>query len=153
MRVLWPLLIVALVVSACGAPAPPPAAPTPTRKVVEELPPLTEASASNFARLTLKCVQKKYPNQPGLILKAAEDVLPPEKAHPAFYGCYDWHSSVHGHWLLARMLRLFPALPEGAQIKKALNENLSAKNLTTEAAYSIATTPRRSSAPTAGRGR
>jgi hypothetical protein len=80
-------------------------------------------------------VQKKYPNQPGLILNAPEDVVAPEKAHPAFYGCYDWHSSVHGHWMLARLLRLFPALPEGATIKKALNKNLSAKNLAIEAAY------------------
>lgn len=96
---------------------------------------MTEASASNFAQLTLKCVQKKYPNQPGLILNGPADVLPPEKAHPAFYGCYDWHSSVHGHWMLARLLRLFPSLPEAPQIKKALNENLSAKNLEAEAAY------------------
>lgn len=131
---LWPAL--ALLV-ACGSPpsstpAPPPA---PVRKPVPELPALTEASASNFAQLTLKCVQKKYPNQPGLILNAPQDVLPPEKAHPAFYGCYDWHSSVHGHWMLARLLRLFPSLPEAAQIKKALNDNLSAKNLAVEAAY------------------
>ena len=99
------------------------------RKVIPELPALTEASASNFAQLTLKCVQKKYPNQPGLILNAPEDVLPPEKAHPAFYGCYDWHSSVHGHWMLARLLRLFPSLPEaradqeGAQRKPVGEEH------------------------------
>jgi hypothetical protein len=105
------------------------------RKPVEELPPLTEASASNFAQLALKCVQKVYPNQPQLILGKAEDVLPPQKAHPAFYGCYDWHSSVHGHWMLARVLRLFPSLPEAPQIKKALTENLSAANIAVESAY------------------
>lgn len=128
------LLVASLGVAACSptpAPAPAPAA----RKPVPELPPLTEASASNFAQLTLKCVQKTYPNQPGLILNAPEDVKAPEKAHPAFYGCYDWHSSVHGHWMLARLLRLFPALPEAAQIKKALGKNLSAKNIEIEAAY------------------
>ena len=125
-------------VCACNAPAPPaapPATPAPVRKTIPELPPLTAETASNFAQLTWKCVQKKYPNQPGLILNAPEDVLPPEKAHPSFYGCYDWHSSVHGHWMLARLLRLFPSLPEAPQIKKALNENLSAKNLEIEAAY------------------
>ena len=63
------------------------------------------------------------------------DVLSPEKAHPAFYGCYDWHSSVHGHWMLARLLRLFPDLPEAPQIKKALNANLTAENIEIEAAY------------------
>jgi len=130
--------VVLVAVSACNSPAPPagaPAAPAPVRKAIPELPPLTVESASNFAQLTLKCVQKKYPNQPGLILNAPEDVLAPEKAHPSFYGCYDWHSSVHGHWMLARLLRLFPSLPEAPQIKKALNENLSAKNLEVEAAY------------------
>jgi len=128
---------VATTVAACSPAPAVPQAPAPVRKVVEKLPPLTEASASNFAQLTLKCVQKKYPNQPGLILNAPEDVVAPEKAHPSFYGCYDWHSSVHGHWMLARLFRLFPSLPEGAQIKKALNQNLSAKNLAIEAAYFV----------------
>ncbi len=100
-----------------------------------ELAQLTEASASNFAQLALKCVQKTYPNQPQLILGKPEDVMPPEQAHPSFYGCYDWHSSVHGHWMLARVLRMFPNLPEAPQIKKALTANLSAKNIAVEAAY------------------
>jgi hypothetical protein len=110
-------------------------APAPVRKQVPELPALSEASASNFAQIALKCVQKTYPNQPGLILNSPADVLAPERAHPAFYGCYDWHSSVHGHWMLARVLRMFPALPEARQITKALGENLSAKNIAIEAAY------------------
>ncbi|MFM8536019.1 MAG: DUF2891 domain-containing protein [Acidimicrobiia bacterium] len=116
------------------APAPTPAS-EPARKPVPELTSLTEASASNFAQLALKCVQKIYPNQPQLILGKAADVLSPEKAHPAFYGCYDWHSSVHGHWMLARVLRMFPSLAEAPQIKNALTENLSAKNIAVEAAY------------------
>ncbi len=110
-----------------------PAAPAP--KPAEELPALTPESASNFAQLTLKCVQKEYPNSPGYILNAAADVQVPATVHPSFYGCYDWHSSVHGHWMLARLLRLFPALPEAAQIRKALGENLTAGNVKTEAAY------------------
>jgi len=131
---LWLLSAIALL-AACGSPASTPQPAAPVRTPVLELPALTEASASNFAQLTLKCVQKTYPNQPGLILDQPSDVLPPEKAHPAFYGCYDWHSSVHGHWMLARLLRLFPSLPEAAQIKKALDANLSAKNIAIEAAY------------------
>jgi Protein of unknown function (DUF2891) len=115
------------------SPAAPPAAPAP--KPVEALAPLTEASASNFAQITLKCVQKQYPNSPGYVLNTAADVVAPEKAHPSFFGCYDWHSSVHGHWMLARLLRLFPALPEVTQIKKALGGNLSAANVKIEAAY------------------
>src|SRR5262245_24257110 len=77
-----------------------------------QLPPLTIESASNFARITLACVRKEYPNSPGYVLNAAVDVQVPSTVHPAFYGCYDWHSSVHGHWMLARLIRLFPALPE-----------------------------------------
>ena len=135
-RLLW-VCLVAFALNTCGpaTPTEKETPPAPVRQPVPELPPLTAASASNFAQLTLKCVQKKYPNQPALILKAPEDVLPPEKAHPAFYGCYDWHSAVHGHWMLARLLRLFPALPEASQIKKALTENLSPKNISVEAAY------------------
>ena len=135
-RLLW-VCLVAFALNTCGpaTPTEKETPPAPGRQPVPELPPLTAASASNFAQLTLKCVQKKYPNQPALILKAPEDVLPPEKAHPAFYGCYDWHSAVHGHWMLARLLRLFPALPESSQIKKALTENLSPKNISVEAAY------------------
>ncbi|HEX8031240.1 MAG TPA: DUF2891 domain-containing protein [Vicinamibacterales bacterium] len=129
-------ILIAVLVSGCSSPKETPAASSPpAAPPVPELPALTAASASNFAQLTLKCVQKKYPNQPGLILNGPADVMAPEKAHPAFYGCYDWHSSVHGHWMLARLLRLFPSLPEAPQIKKALSENLSAKNLETEAAY------------------
>ena len=104
-------------------------------KPVPELPALTQESASNFARITLKCVQKEYPNQPGLILNAAEDVQVPSRVHPAFYGCYDWHSSVHGHWMLARLIRMFPALPEKDQIVSALDANLTAANILVEAAY------------------
>jgi hypothetical protein len=65
----------------------------------------------------------------------ASEVLTPRVLHPAFYGCLDWHSSVHGHWMLARLLRLFPDLPEAGRIRTALNENLSAKNIRVEVAY------------------
>lgn len=137
MRTLWLLPALAILAS-CGSPpatTPPESTSPPVRKPVPPLPELTAASASNFAQLTLKCVQKTYPNQPGLILDKPADVMSPEQAHPAFYGCYDWHSSVHGHWMLARVLRMFPSLPEAPQIKKALNRNLSARNIAVEAAY------------------
>jgi hypothetical protein len=109
--------------------------PAPRAAAVPDLPVLTIESASNFARITLRCVQKEYPNQPQLVLSQAADVKPPSVVHPAFYGCYDWHSSVHGHWMLARLIRLFPTLPEKDQIVRALDANLTAENLRTEAAY------------------
>ncbi|MGE0359849.1 MAG: DUF2891 domain-containing protein [Vicinamibacterales bacterium] len=128
MRKAFVLTLCVVVLAACRMAPPVPSAPP-------ELPPLTAESASNFARITLRCVAKAYPSQPGYVLNAAEDVLLPDVVHPAFYGCYDWHSSVHGHWMLARLLRLFPSLPEAPAIVEALDRNLTAANLAVEAAY------------------
>jgi hypothetical protein len=96
---------------------------------------LTQEQASAFARLALKGLQKEYPNKPGDVLRTDADVKSPRALHPAFYGCFDWHSSVHGHWMLVRLLRQIPDLPEKKQIREVLGENLTAKNLQTEAAY------------------
>jgi DUF2891 family protein len=126
----WPLVLVLCMAGGavgCTRTAPPPAP--------RDLPALTAESAANFARITLACVAKEYPNSPGYVLNSADDVQAPTRVHPAFYGCYDWHSSVHGHWMLARLIRLFPALPERDAIIKALDANLTADNIRTEAAY------------------
>jgi hypothetical protein len=96
---------------------------------------LTQKQASAFARLALKGIQKEYPNKPGDVLNSAADVKGPRSMHPAFYGCFDWHSSVHGHWMLVRLLRLFPELPEKQQIRAVLREHLTAKNVQAEADY------------------
>jgi hypothetical protein len=96
---------------------------------------LTQAQASRLAQLPLKCVRKEYPNKLDHVMNAAGEVQSPRALHPAFYGCFDWHSSVHGHWMLVRLLKTFPQLPEAREIRAALNENLSRANLQTEAAY------------------
>ena len=96
---------------------------------------LTRAEASHFASLALKCVTKEYPNKLDHTMNDASEVQTPRALHPAFYGCLDWHSSVHGHWMLARLLRMFPDLPEAVRIRTALNENLSHRNIQTEVAY------------------
>jgi hypothetical protein len=96
---------------------------------------LTRAEASHFASLALKCVAREYPNKLDHTMNDASEVQSPRTLHPAFYGCLDWHSSVHGHWMLARLLRLFPNLPETSQIRAALDDNLSAKNIQVEVAY------------------
>ena len=96
---------------------------------------LTLLQASAFARLALKSMQKEYPNKPGEVLNSAADVMGPRAMHPAFYGCFDWHSAVHGHWMLVRLLRLFPELPEKQQVRAVLAEHLTAKNLEAEADY------------------
>ncbi len=96
---------------------------------------LNESQASHFASLALKCISKEYPNKPEHVLNEQHDVMSPKTLHPAFYGCYDWHSSVHGHWMLVRLLRLFPNLPEAMQIRSAVGTNLRSENILAEAAY------------------
>ena len=98
-------------------------------------PSLTKSQASHFAQLALKCITKEYPNKLDHTINDGKDVKNPRTLHPSFYGCFDWHSSVHGHWMLVRLLRLFPDLPESAQIRAALNANLSAENIAAEVAY------------------
>ena len=96
---------------------------------------LTQAEGSHFAQLALKCVNKEFPNKPEHVINDQDDMKSPRAMHPAFYGCYDWHSSVHGHWMLVRLLRLFLELPEAGQIRNALNSNLAAENIKAEVAY------------------
>jgi len=96
---------------------------------------LDEARASSFAKLALRCIQKEYPNKLDHVMNDAGEVRTPRALHPSFYGCFDWHSSVHGHWMLVRLLRLFPNLPEAASIRASLRSNLSAEAVAGEVAY------------------
>ena len=92
-------------------------------------------AAERFANLALACVHKEYPNKISHSMNSDADVAPPRKLTPAFYGCYDWHSSVHGHWLLARLSRSFPDAPFTAKAREALKESLTPENIAAEAAY------------------
>jgi hypothetical protein len=92
-------------------------------------------AAERFANLALACVHKEYPNKISHNLNSDADVAPPRKLTPAFYGCYDWHSSVHGHWLLARLVRTFPDAPFAPSAREALRQSLTAENIAQEAAY------------------
>ena len=80
-------------------------------------------------------MSKEYPNKPEHVLAGPADVKGPVALHPAFYGSYDWHSSVHGHWMLVRLFRLFPDLKEAAEIRAVLGAHLTAENLKAEADY------------------
>jgi Protein of unknown function (DUF2891) len=92
-------------------------------------------AAERFAKLALACVHKEYPNKIAHVLNSDADVAPPRKLTPAFCGCYDWHSSVHGHWLLVRLLRTFPNATFASDARAALKQSLTAENLKREAAY------------------
>ena len=91
--------------------------------------------AERFANLALACVHKEYPNHISHALASDADVAPPRKLTPAFYGCYDWHSSVHGHWLLVRLVRTFPNAAFVPAARDALRQSLTAENLAQEAVY------------------
>jgi len=96
---------------------------------------LTAASSDRFARLALECVHREYPNKIAHVLASDDDVAPPRDLTPAFYGCFDWHSSVHGHWLLARLARTFPQAPFAVEAKAALGRSLTVAHLDAEVAY------------------
>lgn len=96
---------------------------------------LDERSVERFARLALDCVGKEYPNKISHVLQSDADVASPCALTPAFCGCYDWHSSVHGHWLLVRLLRMFPRAEFAAAAREALARDLTAERLLVEVAY------------------
>jgi hypothetical protein len=96
---------------------------------------LNHTQASHFAKLALKCVRKEFPQKLDHTMNDASEVRNPKQLHPAFYGCFDWHSTVHGHWMLVHLLKTFPNIPEARQIREALDDNLSAKNIAAEVAY------------------
>jgi hypothetical protein len=92
------------------------------------------AHASPFARLALANIRKEFPNKPDHLLTGISDLRSPRELHPVFYGSYDWHSSVHMHWLLARLLRL-TSLPEGDLVREAFDRHFTSENISVELAY------------------
>jgi hypothetical protein len=88
-----------------------------------------------FATLALKCVHREYPNKISHVLNAPEDAKTPRALFPAFYGCFDWHSSVHGHWLLTRILATQPDSVLADPIRAALAESFTEEKLAGELAY------------------
>ena len=96
---------------------------------------LTLEQANKLAELPMDCINVEYPNKLNQTLASGEEVREPKELHPAFYGCFDWHSSVHGHWALVSLLREFPDLEKKDEIKNALKSSLTAENIAAEVAY------------------
>lgn len=96
---------------------------------------LTVDQASAFAALPLRSLRHEYPNHIMHLLNGPQDVLSPRAMHPVFYGCYDWHSAVHGYWLLARCARLYPSLPQQDAITALFDEHFTVDNMQQETAY------------------
>ena len=83
------------------------------------------AAVGRFAQLALDCVHHEYPNKISHVLNSADDVRPPRALTPVFFGCFDWHSAVHGHWLLVRLCRTYPQAPFVAGARAALGKSFT----------------------------
>jgi Protein of unknown function (DUF2891) len=91
--------------------------------------------AATYARTIVEAVRQEYPNALRHVMRHGDDRPSPRSAHPAFYGCFDWHSAVEMHWALVRMLRSVPDELPGDEVRAVLNEHLTAEALGTEATY------------------
>ena len=91
--------------------------------------------AERFGALALDCVGREYPNKIAHVLRSDADARPPRELTPAFFGCYDWHSAVHGHWLLARLARSLPDAEIAARARAALARSLTPENVAGEVRY------------------
>ncbi len=96
---------------------------------------LTDADADRWAALALKCLRQEYPNKLDHVMNGAGEVRAPKALHPAFYGCFDWHSAVHGHWMLVRLLREHPGMARAGEVRAVLSENLTPDRIAAEVAY------------------
>ena len=95
----------------------------------------TDAQVAKFARLAIENIPREYPNKPSNVMVGPASVLSPRDMHPVFYGCFDWHSSVHGHWMLVRLAKQYPEAKVVAEIRTLLDKQLTSEKLAKEAAY------------------
>jgi len=107
----------------------------PNQDLTVDVPVLNLEQANRLAALPLTCLQQEYPNKLSQTLSDSTSLAPPRKLHPAFYGCFDWHSSVHGHWMLVRLLKEFPTMDRAEEVRERLRSNISASNILAELKY------------------
>jgi len=133
---IYALLLVLLVLS-CGNVEEKEVLPVSTLKKVElvERPVLNLNQANRLSQLPLHCMDTEYPNKLGQTIGGASDLKTPKELHPAFYGCFDWHSAVHGHWSLVSLLKQFPNLERKDEIQQKLLQNISKENIAQELLY------------------
>ncbi len=108
----------------------------PAMVQAQTAPTLTAEVAAKLAAMPLHCINQEFPNKTSHTADSANDArLLPSELHPAFYGCFDWHSSVHGHWMLVRLLKVFPQLDNRAEIIRVLDNSFQPAKIKEEAAY------------------
>ncbi len=107
----------------------------PVLAIAESNPSVDARSADRFARLALDCVHREFPNKISHVMSSPEDAKTPRELTPVFYGCFDWHSAVHGHWLLVRLCRTQPGAPFVRDAMTALDQSFTAEKVAAELAY------------------
>lgn len=96
---------------------------------------LDTTEAKRILALPLHCLEQEYPNKLGQVIGSAKDLKSPKQLHPIFYGCFDWHSSVHGYWSIVKILKTFPNLSESKQARLILNDKITKANVEQEIAF------------------
>ena len=96
---------------------------------------LSLEQAANLMQLPLACAETEYPNKLSQTLRSEEDLASPTDLHPAFYGCFDWHSAVHGHWSMVRLLKEFPDVVGNAQARAILQRHITPENVVKDIDY------------------
>lgn len=96
---------------------------------------VSDSQSAQLAKLAIDGLHREYPNKPSNVLVGPNDVISPKQLHPAFYGCFDWHSSVHGHWMLIRLLKTNPNHPLAQTSRDRLAQSLTPENIQAETAY------------------
>ncbi|MAP80893.1 MAG: hypothetical protein CL526_07370 [Aequorivita sp.] len=98
-------------------------------------PEFTLAEANKLIELPLHCVSTTYPYKPGHTLENKSDLKEPKTVHPIFYGCFDWHSAVHGYWSMVTLLKQFPAMDRATEVRNLIKERITTENIATEIAF------------------
>ncbi len=129
-------LLLFLLLDACQSPSSNNTQPTNT-KIMKQYPApqLNLAQANRLAQLPLHCAETEYPNKLSQTLGGEEDLKSPKTLHPAFYGCFDWHSSVHGHWSMVALLKKFPNIDAADELKRILKSHITKENINREVEY------------------
>lgn len=108
---------------------------TPKEVKAYDKPELNLPQANNLASLPIHCIKVEFPNKLGQVLGNKNDLQTPKELHPAFYGCFDWHSAVHGHWSLVKLMKDFPEITNKEEIAQMLLDNMSSENIQKEVEY------------------
>src|SRR5690606_900046 len=96
---------------------------------------LDEELARRIIALPTHCLEVEYPNKLGQVLGSDEDLKSPKQLRPIFYGCFDWHSSVHGYWSIVELMQKYSALDADGKVRKVLNAHITAENVAVELAF------------------